>query len=172
MQLAKREKYLIGLAVCVIVSAVLIQLVLMPFVNGRQRMQNSVAAQEKNLQDIVRLSQEYKALEQDSETLTQRLASRPGNFTLFSFLEKAAGKAGVKNNIKYMKPSASTGKGPFKESLVEMKLERITLKQMVDYLKLIESPDDIVSVKRISVQTNKKETQYLDAILQVLTFST
>jgi general secretion pathway protein M len=172
MQLAKREKYLIGLAVCVIVFAVLIQLVLMPFVDGRQRMQNSVAAQERNLQEIVRLSQEYKALEQDSETLTQRLASRPGNFTLFSFLEKAAGKAGVKNNIKYMKPSASTGKGPFKESLVEMKLERITLKQMVDYLKLIESPDDIVSVKRISVQTNKKETQYLDAILQVLTFST
>jgi general secretion pathway protein M len=172
MQLAKREKYLIGLAVCVIVFAVLIQLVLMPFVDGRQRMQNSVAAQERNLQEIVRLSQEYKALEQDSETLTQRLASRPGNFTLFSFLEKAAGKAGVKNNIKYMKPSASTGKGPFKEALVEMKLERITLKQMVDYLKLIESPDDIVSVKRISVQTNKKETQYLDAILQVLTFST
>ena len=172
MQLAKREKYLIGLAVCVIVFAVLIQLVLMPFVDGRQRMQNSVAAQERNLQEIVRLSHEYKALEQDSEILTQRLASRPGNFTLFSFLEKAAGKAGVKNNIKYMKPSASTGKGPFKESLVEMKLERITLKQMVDYLKLIESPDDIVSVKRISVQTNKKETQYLDAILQVLTFST
>ena len=172
MQLAKREKYLIGLAVCVIVFAVLIQLVLMPFVDGRQRMQNSVAAQERNLQEIVRLSQEYKALEQDSETLTQRLTSRPGNFTLFSFLEKAAGKAGVKNNIKYMKPSASTGKGPFKEALVEMKLERITLKQMVDYLKLIESPDDIVSVKRISVQTNKKETQYLDAILQVLTFST
>jgi len=171
MQLAKREKYLIGLAVCVIVFAVLIQLVIMPFVDGRQRMQNSVAAQEKNLQKIVRLRQEYKALEQDSETLTERLASRPGNFTLFSFLEKAAGKAGVKNNIKYMKPSASTGKGPFKESLVEMKLEKITLKQMVDYLKLIESPDDIVSVKRISVQTNKKETQYLDAILQVLTFS-
>ncbi len=172
MQLAKREKYLIGLAVCVIVFAVVIQLVIMPFVDGRQRMQNSVVAQERNLQEIVRLSQEYKALEQDSETLTQRLASRPGNFTLFSFLEKAAGKAGVKNNIKYMKPSASTGKGPFKEALVEMKLERITLKQMVDYLKLIESPDDIVSVKRISVQTNKKETQYLDAILQVLTFST
>ena len=171
MQLAKREKYLIALAVCVIVFAVLIQLVVMPLVDGRERMQDSVAAKEINLQEIVRLSQEFEAIKQDSETLTQRLASRPQNFTLFSFLEKAAGKSGVKSNIKYMKPSASTGKGPFKESLVEMKLERITLKQMVDYLKLIESPDDIVSVKRISVQSNKKETQYLDAILQVLTFS-
>jgi len=171
MQLAKREKYLIALAVVVVVFAVLIQLVVMPFMEGRERMQNGVAAKEKNLQEIVRLRQEYQVLKQGSETLSQRLSSRPANFTLFSFLEKAAGEAGVKNNIKYMKPSASTGKGPFKESLVEMKLETITLRQMVEYLKLIESPDDIVSVKRISVQTNKKETQYLDAILQVLTFS-
>ena len=52
-----------------------------------------------------------------------------------------------------------------------MKLERITLGQMVDYLKLIESPDMLVSIKRISIQSNKKETQYLDAILQVLTFT-
>ena len=67
--------------------------------------------------------------------------------------------------------SASTGTGPFKESLVEMKLERITLGQMVGYLKLIESPDKLVSIKRISIQSNKKETQFLDAILQVLTFT-
>jgi general secretion pathway protein M len=171
MQLAKREKYLIALAVVVIVFAVLIQLVVVPIMDSRERMQSGVAAKEKNLQEIVRLSYEYQVLKQGSETLSQRLSSRPTNFTLFSFLEKAAGEAGVKNNIKYMKPSASTGKGPFKESLVEMKLETITLKQMVEYLKLIESPDDIVSIKRISIQTNKKEEQYLDAILQVLTFS-
>ena len=70
-----------------------------------------------------------------------------------------------------MKPSASSGKGPFKESLVEMKLEKITLGQMVGYLKLIESPEMLVSIKRIAIQTNKKETQFLDAILQVLTFT-
>jgi general secretion pathway protein M len=171
MQLAKREKYLIGLAVVVIAVAVLIQLIVLPFFDKRERLHDVVEARAKNLQEIVQLSQEYKALKEDSEMLTRRLASRPKNFTLFSFLEKAAGEAGVKNNIKYMKPSASTGKGEFKESLVEMKLEKITLKQLEGYLKRIESPGDIVSVKRISIQANKKETQYLDAILQVLTFS-
>ena len=52
-----------------------------------------------------------------------------------------------------------------------MKLERITLGQMVGYLKLIESPENLVSVKRVSIQANKKETQFLDVILQVLTFT-
>ena len=171
MQLAKREKYLISLAVVIIVLALVIQLAIMPFVEKREQYNNNVAVKQKNLQEMMSLRQEYLALEQGSDILAQRLASRPQSFTLFSFLEKAAGDAGVKENIKYMKPSASTGKGPFKESLVEMKLERITLGQMVGYLKLIESPGMLVSIKRISIQSNKKETQYLDAILQVLTFT-
>jgi general secretion pathway protein M len=171
MQLAKREKYLISLAVIVILLALVIQLVIMPFVEKRERYNNNVTVKQENLQEIMGLRQEYLALQQDSDVLGQRLATRTKSFTLFSFLEKAAGDAGVKENIKYMKPSASSGLGPFKESLVEMKLERITLVQMVGYLQLIESPDKLVSIKRISIQSNKKETQYLDAILQVLTFT-
>jgi len=171
MQLAKREKYLIALAVIVIISALVIQFVIMPFWENRERLKNNVTVKQNNLEQMVALRRQYLLLQKDSNTLSQRLTSRPQKFTLFSFLEKAAGDAGVKDNIKSMKPSASTGKGPFKESLVEMKLERITLGQMVGYLKLIESPENLVSIKRLSIQANKKETQFLDVVLQVLTFT-
>jgi len=171
MQLAKREKYLITLAGLVIGIAVVTQVAVMPFFDARERYVNNVAAKQKSLEQMVALRQEYLLLQQGSDTLAQRLARRPKNFTLFSFLEKAAGDAGVKDNIKSMKPSASTGKGPLKESLVEMKLERITLGQMVGYLKLIESPENLVSAKRVSIQSNKKETQFLDVVLQILTFT-
>ena len=171
MQLAKREKYLIALAGFVLIFALLLQLLVMPFWEEKERFRNNVAAKQNSIQQMAVLRQEYLMLQQDTDSLAQRLQDRPKNFTLFSFLEKAAGDAGVKDNIKSMKPSASTGKGPFKESLVEMKLERITLGQMVGYLKLIESPENLVSIKRISIQSNKKETQFLDAVLQVLTFT-
>jgi general secretion pathway protein M len=171
MQLAKREKYFIALAGTIIVLALVIELVIAPFFEKKERLQLNLAVKQNNLQEMVALHQEYQALQQDTNTLARRLASRPKNFTLFSYLEKAAGDAGIKDNIKYMKPSASTGKGSFKESLVEMKLERITLGQMVGYLKRIESPEKLVSIKRISIQSNTKETSYLDAILQVLTFT-
>ena len=170
MQLAKREKYLITLAVIVIVAAVMLQFGLMPFLEKKEQYDNNVTVKQNNLQQMVALREQYLLLEQESDVLVQRLAQGPKNFTLFSFLEKAAGDAGVKNNIKSMKPSAATGKGPFQESLVEMKLERITLGQMVGYLQLIESPENLVSIKRISIQSNKKETQFLDVVLQVLTF--
>ena len=153
------------------IFALLLQLLVMPFWEEKERFRNNVAAKQNSIQQMAVLRQEYLMLQQDTDSLAQRLQDRPKNFTLFSFLEKAAGDAGVKDNIKSMKPSASTGKGPFKESLVEMKLERITLGQMVGYLKLIESPENLVSIKRISIQSNKKETQFLDAVLQVLTFT-
>ena len=68
-----------------------------------------------------------------------------------------------------MKPSASKSTGPYKESMVEMKLEGITLKQLVNYLYRVESPENVISIKRISIKENKRETGYLDVILQVLT---
>ena len=51
-----------------------------------------------------------------------------------------------------------------------MKLEAITLQQLIGYLSKIESPGNVVSIKRISISENKKKSGYLDAILQVLTF--
>jgi hypothetical protein len=51
-----------------------------------------------------------------------------------------------------------------------MRLEAITLQQLSGYLWRIESTENAVSIKRISIKENKKKTGRLDAILQVLTF--
>ena len=56
------------------------------------------------------------------------------------------------------------------KSMVEMKLEGITLKQLVGYLYRIESPENAIRVKRVSVKESKGAAGYMDAILQVLTF--
>ena len=153
------------------VSALLFQFVFFPFAEARQRMQRGIAARMEALRTISALSAEYKTFQDDALGTKQRLANREKNFTLFSYLEKAAGESAVKNHIKYMKPSASNALGPFKESLVEMKLEQVTLQQLTGYLQKIESPTEIVSIRRISIQSSKGEAGYLDAVLQVSTLS-
>ena len=50
-----------------------------------------------------------------------------------------------------------------------MKLEGITLKQLVKYLYRIESPKDVIFIKRISIKENRKESGLLDVVLNVLT---
>ena len=170
MKLAAREKNLIWVgAVCVVIFLVL-QFLVFPFFESKKRMARGLKAKERELTEIARLSAEYKTYQAASQGIREALAKRKGGFTLFSFLDDAAGKAQVKTHIKYMKPSTSVSTGPFKESMVEMKLEALTLQQLVGYLYLIESPTDLVSIKRLSVKENKKEEGYLDAVVQVLTF--
>jgi len=170
MRLARRERYLISLAACCIAIFLVFQFLIFPFFENRKRIQRGLKAKETGLEEILKLRAEYEAYQKGSHGVQHSLANRDKGFTLFSFLEKAAGEAEVKTHIKHMKPSISSGTGPYKESMVEMKLEAITLQQLVGYLYRIESPDDMVSIKRISISQNKKEEGYLDAIIQVLTF--
>jgi len=170
MKFARREKYFISAAAILIAIFFLFQFLIFPFFEARRRVQRGVSTKEDGLKEILRLSSEYNRYRRSSQGIKQFIAKRSKGFTLFSFLESKAGDAGVKTYIKYMKPSISTGTGPYKESLVEMKLEEITLNQLIGYLYRIESPDYVVSIKRISVKENRKKSGYLDAILQVLTF--
>jgi general secretion pathway protein M len=170
MKLARREKYVVSVAACCIAIFLMFQFLIFPFFENRRRIQRGLKAKEKGLEEIVKLRAEYQTYQKGSQGVQQTLARRKKGFTLFSFLEKAAGEAEVKARIKYMKPSISSGTGPYKESMVEMKLEAITLQQLVGYLYRIESPDDLINIKRISISQNKKEQGYLDAIIQVLTF--
>lgn len=170
MKLAKREKYLVSLGACAIAVFLLFHLLIFPFFEKRERMNRGVRSKEQGLREIARLSAQYQSYKRGSLGIKQVLSQRKKGFTLFSFLERAAGDAQVKNHIKYMKPSESQSTGPYKESVVEMKLEGITLEQLVGYLHGIESPENVIRVKRISIKENNKESGYLDAVLHVLTY--
>ena len=170
MKLAKREKYMVSFAVFAVAVFCLLQFMVFPFFEKRDNLRRGVKGKEQDLQEILALSVEYQTYKKGSQGVKKVLANRKKGFTLFSFLEKAAGAAEVKQHIKYMKPSKSQGSGPYKESLVELKLESITLKQLVNYLYRVESPENVVRLKRVSIKENKKEEGYMDAILQVLTF--
>ena len=103
-----------------------------------------------------------------TNTLEQQLSRRRADFSLFSFLEKKAAEADVKENIAYMKPSDAVAEGVLQQIMVEMKLKAVSLPRLVSFLERIESPDELVELKRISIQENKKQAGTLDVIMQVI----
>ena len=169
MKLARREKYLVSLAGCVIFLIVIHNLLIGPFFDEKKRLETGVKTKEAALDEIVMLSAEYQTLKKGDRGFHELLTKREKGFTLFSFLEKEAAESDVKGHIKHMKPSVSETTGPYKESMVEMKLEGITLKQLVKYLHRIESPEEVIFIKRISIKENRKESGYLNVVLNVLT---
>ncbi len=170
MNLSKREKYFVSTALCAVVVFCLLQFIIIPFFEKRTRIETACRAKEKVFEEISVLSAEYQAYEKRSLDIRGTIERRKKGFTLFSFLEKTAGDTAVKDHIKYMKPSELQSTGTYKETMVEIKLEGITLKQLVDYLYRVEFSGNAICLKRISIKENKKESGYIDAVLQVVTF--
>jgi len=170
MKLAKREKIFVCAASALIFLFLIIELLIAPLIDKKAEWRKEIIAKERGIEELDEMSRKYQVMDKLSGNITNVLSKRQGGFTLFSFLETAAGQANVKNNIKYMKPSESKGSGDYMEVMVEMKLEAITLDQLTEYLYLIENPEQLVFIKRISLTDNKREKGHLDSILQVLTF--
>lgn len=170
MKLAKREKIFVFGAVAFICFFLVIELLIIPFFDRKAELRREIITKEKEIEELDEIGRKYQNMDRLSGNISEVLSSRKRGFTLFSFLETAASQAKIKDNIKYMKPSESKGSDSYTEQMVEMKLEAITLEQLSGYLYLIEKPEQLVFIKRISITNNKREKGYLDSILQVLTF--
>jgi len=168
INLAKREKYIVLMAACLIGLFLIINFLILPFLKERDRLRKGITAKEGELKEIAALSSVYQEYQKGSSDMTRLLAKRGNGFTLMSYLDKAAGESDVKSQ--YMKPSSSKGSGPYEESVVEIKFEGINTDQLVKYLYKIEAPKDLIFIKRISITDNKKQEGYLDSIIQVLTY--
>ena len=168
MALTPKDRRALVIGISALALFLLVQFVLFPLFDKRKRLNRGISIRQKGLVEMQEMQSRYTQLSRQSNTLEQLVSRRSGEFGLFSFLEKMAAEAEVKENIAYMKPSDATGDGELQQSMVEMKLNAINLKQLVAFLERIESPDNIVELKRISIQENKKQEGTLDVIMQVI----
>lgn len=169
-KLSAREKWVIWGGLIFVVCFTVLQLAVLPFIDARRNLRESIERKAQELISIKELQQEFKQLKSEEGTIQARVQQRGAGFTLFTFLDQQAEKAQVKKQIKYMKPSRADGDAGFDETMVEMKLQQITLQALVGYLRLIESEQNVVFIRRISIQESGNEQGYLDSILQIVTF--
>jgi len=169
-RMAKREQLMVGSLIAGIAALLFFSLVFSPLLDSRKRLQKSVIKKQVELQEIRTLQKEYHSLQHQSGDTLQRLTQRPESFTLFSFIEQQATLAGIKQKIGYIKPSNVESDGPLHESRVDMKLQQITLENLVNFLKGVESPENVVYTSRISIQEHGKGEGYLNAVIQIVTY--
>lgn len=166
-RLSRRERYALILGLSFICLFVLIEFIISPIMEKKAQLERRLNAQTETLAKMQQLSAEYRELKARTQISEQLFTARPKGFTLFSFLDGLAGKAGLKDYIAYMKPSKSKSKdSPYTVSLVEMKLQGINLRQLTPYLHMVETSENMVFIRRASVNKTGKEG-FIDVILQV-----
>ena len=169
-KLGKREKTFIVGGAGLLALFALIQFALVPFFENKKKVSSALDRQEKTLKEMIVLGKEYEGLKEDTEVMKGALERRSPDFTLFSFLERKAREAGVRQNIKSMNTTRGMTTGAYEETLVDIRLEKLTLKQLVQFLYYSDSPEDAVGVKKITVNKSKESPEYLTALVQMVTY--
>ena len=169
-KLTKRDRYSIYALSGAILVFIVIQFIVFPSIDKRKRLKRELRVKTNTLSEMIALKSDYGEIEKRTHASSARFASREKGFTLFSFLDKLTGEARIKEYVTYMKPSTTVQKNsPYKISQVEMKIQGLTLQQLITYLYMVETSKNMVHVKRLSIVKAGKPEGFIDAVLQVET---
>jgi len=166
----QREKMAVFSGSILVVVFMVYQFGISPFLEKKNLFERQLVAKEKALNEVTGLKTEYEKILNRSENLKNIYSQREKKFTLFAFLEKLAVQAGVDGNIDYMKPTSSVDKSSKIElSLVEMKIKEIKMSQLMAFLYLVETSENVVFVKRLAISRDGKNKDSISAVLNVET---
>ena len=169
-KLNRREKYAVYGAAGIICLLLLHYVLIAPIADAKGRLDRKLDAKIRINEDMMALKTEYRAMDEQAQASVSRFSDRKADFTLFSFLDQLAGEAEMKDFITYMKPSTTSPKdSPYKIAKVEMRFQNITLEQLSTYLFKVETSQNLVWVKRLSISKDGKLPGFVNAILQVET---
>ena len=170
INLNKREKIGVAAAAAAIAIFVVLQFLVFPLFEKNDQLSRALAARQEDLEKMRLLQSEYRQTARDANQAQQFLNRRERGFTLFSFLETLAGRTNVKSHIAYMRPTTVPQKdSPYRLSMVEMKLQDITMAQLLAYLHGIETSQDMISIKRLSISKGEQQADLITTVFQVET---
>ncbi len=170
IKLNKREKIGVAAAAAAIVIFLVMQLLIFPLFEKNARLSKTLATRQQEREQIQLLQAEYRKTARKAEQAQRHLKRRKPGFTLFSFLETLAGQTGVKSHIAYMRPTTTSQKeSPYRLSKVEMKLQEITMSQLLSYLHGIETSMDMIVIKRLSISKGDQKADLINTVFQVET---
>jgi type II secretory pathway component PulM len=136
LKLEERDKRTLiygGIAAAVIL---LYALVIAPLSADLSRKRDLIPKKEKDLEEIRVLKDQYLEVQRRLQQL-QAAAARRG--PLLTEIENLTRRVNLGSRIVSLKPQAGVQTGNFKESIVEIKLENITLYDIVNYVNQLET---------------------------------
>ena len=172
MRITRREMTFCLAGGGVLLALLYYLIVISPAAARRETLLGYIHKKEAALSAMIRLRDERERLRADKTRAEKLLAARGTKFTLLSFLEGVSRKVGVDDRILYMKPLTFPEQpGPLRPAGIEMKLDRISTRQLVNLLYRIECSGKLLNIRRIKIhRTAGGDRPLLKVTLQVNTY--
>lgn len=153
------------------VIAIFIVLLPVSLASGKiGKMQQHLEQSKQAMGNIVYEIEDY-GRKRDRLEMMQSSLKKGFDTALSTTLEGLASRAGIKENIESIKEKPVVPTELFDESVAEVKLSKVTLPQMIDFLYSIEyDKDKLLRVKELRVRSRFDNTQQFDVSFEVSTY--
>ena len=168
MRLMQREKLLV---IAVVVSAVLwmlFRLGVKPALARIETLNRVIPEKQHELTQLRTKSKEYISLHESLNDLRKHMASQDQAVELLPFLESLMQECGLSENAAAMDRNVLQLDQDYQETIVEIRLENVTLTQLVDFLSKIEDSSHVLAkTKSLHIRRNPTNTDLLGSVIEI-----
>jgi hypothetical protein len=146
------------------------QFIYLPTLNKRNDLKRLFKNEIESFQQIKKLQMKYMEVEKLNQNQNSLLKNRDKAFSLFSFLSTQAQQTGLKENVISIQPSTQTmDDTAYNISKVTVKISKIYLKPLIDFLSKIELSGMGLKISSLSLSKTGKKNEMFDAVIEIET---
>jgi type II secretory pathway component PulM len=161
--LTKRERMLgLGLAAVLGVST-LYAVVIRPTSYRIETLERIIPEKQSELHALEAKSVEYTALCKGFEDFRAKMAAQDPNFELLPYIETLLDKHGLTK----MAPDVRPLQSGYSETVVKIELDGVSMKQLLGFLKEIESSQACVQIGSWRIHQNPTDNTLLDSTIEI-----
>jgi general secretion pathway protein M len=165
-QLNQRERIFVVAGGGLLVLVLLYIAVVLPYRNALSRLDTEITVRSRQLQEVQSLKTRYLSLQQEM-TQVERLLDNRREFSPLTFIENLVGKTAGRENLVSMRPQAPVTRNNFTIESVELKLEKLTLRQVLELLWGVEQATTPMRVRSLQLKQRFDDRSLLDATMTV-----
>ncbi|HLB02588.1 MAG TPA: hypothetical protein VJM77_05595 [Nitrospiria bacterium] len=165
-----RERIFLSVGAVLTIALLGYHFLVSPFVDRLRMLDRLTIQKEKEIVELSQLREQYLILQRKISAVEGRIAKSEEGFSLFSYLEGISVKNQVKDRIVFIRPQPSQVFGDYREIAVEVKVENVTLAQVVNLLDAIQGSPQFLRIKRAQFKTRYNDPRLLDGTFVVSSY--
>ena len=166
-----RERIIVSVGGAIVAAALVFLLIVDPLLASIDKLDRQAKRKAKDSQELALVAQEYLLKQARLAKLEQRMPSPPAQFSLLAFMEEATTTAQIRDRIVGMQPQAPITVQGYQETSVDLRLDGVSLPQLLALLVAIEHAPYDVQVRHLQMKPKYDNPVNLDATLKIVTYA-
>jgi general secretion pathway protein M len=168
---SQRERLIVSAGGAMVAAVLVFLLIIDPLMATIDKLDRQARRKTKDSQELALVAQEYVIKQARIAKLEQRMPTPPAQFSLLAFMEEATTTAQIRDRIVGMQPQAPTVVQGYQETAVDLRLDGISLPQLLALLVAIEQAPYDVQVHHLQMKPKYDNPVNLDATLRIVTYA-